>query len=326
MNKVDSWSSEFRKKRFYEKQNLEMVKQLYGKDNIIFQKQERIVVMLDLDGTTNNIDDEKAIIFINQLESIRKKFFADKGIICISTHEGNTSTMRKVLDIISRNLPNTIEIGKCFFFGGVYDFHKDEFEIKGFGFNSNKIETFDSYYNYSNDNKWIGIIDDGISEEVFKRYQYKQPMLLCRPYQAECEKANDNFMSKSSAIKGIDGVIECMNSYIKSIEKMTPQMILRKQQEMIYHLHGYELNEKTRNREYAFLIQYFTSVFADFANYKDTVTWLGLTAFKQDLTKDELKNIKELIRLFEKEYQSKDNLDKEKFKEFKKTFYENIAM
>lgn len=324
MNKKDGWDSQFRKKRFYERQSLKELKQFLKSNSNFSKKNSRIVIMLDLYGTTNNIDDNKATIFIEQLEKIRKKFWADNGIICISTHEANTKLTRQVLDVISRNIPNTFKIGKCFFFGGVYDYNEDEVELKDFGFNSNKVETFDKYYNSFNinENKWIGIIDDGADENVYKKYQNKQPMLLCRPFQLESEKDNDNFMSLSSTLKGIDGVIACLDTYIKSIEKMTPQMILRKQQEMIYHLSGYELNEKIRNREYEFLVKYFSLGFADFYDYRDTIDLLKLTIFHQDLSKEELENIKKLVILFEKEYQAKKNLDLEKIKEFKKKLHE----
>ena len=56
--------------------------------------------MLDLDGTSDFINDEKAKIFINQLNTLRLKFGASHATICISTHYDNPDKMIEVLDIL----------------------------------------------------------------------------------------------------------------------------------------------------------------------------------------------------------------------------------
>lgn len=154
MKKEDSWSSEFRKKRFYENKEIKSIKK-WDKDfregnsilyNPLWNYDITIAVMLDLDGTCDNIDDNKASVFIQQLELLRKKFDADYCTISISTHADNPKKIIGVLDILNRNLTENIKIGTSFYYGGkyIYDTKSDIYVHPSF--NYRKIDTFISYY------------------------------------------------------------------------------------------------------------------------------------------------------------------------------------
>lgn len=330
MKKQDSWSSQYRKNRFYKRQKEKRDKlerdKYFGQNSFLGPIPTEIAVMLDLDGTSNNIDDEKAAVFVKQLEFIRKKFKADSCKICISTHYDNPSRMKRVLDVLSRNLLENVKIGINFFYGGTYDYEDDKIEypkeerrksvfysIHFFAlddcyiyeeetFNSDKVSTFSKYYldEYSN-NLWFAIIDDGIEESVYKKYKDTHPMLLSRPSRSNTDVALNNFMSIASTKPGMEGVIESLNIYIDSIKRLTPEHIFRKQQEMMVHLSSNEVIDKVKERNYIFLERYFKSGLADKDDYNDTLIWLYYTNVNNKPDREELKQIKRILDIISAE-------------------------
>lgn len=123
MKNRDSWNSQYRKRRFYERQELKQ-EILKDSDDNCAHIPKTIAVMLDLDGTTDFIDDEKAKLFMKQLEIIRRKFGAKLATISISTHYRDSSRMKDTLDILARNLSKNIKLGISFYYGGIYDYDK----------------------------------------------------------------------------------------------------------------------------------------------------------------------------------------------------------
>lgn len=256
--------------------------------------------MLDLDGTSDFINDETAKKFINQLNTLRIKFGASQAIICISTHYNDPNKMIEVLDILSRNLNKHTKIGINFFYGGKYNYDKRESITEDYSFNRDKVKTFYSYYvsALGKDNKFFAIIDDNISQDTYIQFQNIHPMLVCRPSQHN-EKSilKNNFMSISTTTKGFDGVIEVFDLYINSIKKLSPLKIMETQRNMITHLSSKDLIDKIINRDYAFLERYFKEGFADESDYNDTLLWLTFTNNIINPSKEELIHLKEIFSL-----------------------------
>lgn len=304
MQKVNSWESEFRKKRFYENQRQKREKDSLQKP-IRRELPTTIAVMLDMEGTCDNIDDEKASLFVKQLEYIRKKCSADRALICISTHAMDSEKMKEPLGILNRNLSEKIEIGLNFFYGGTYNYQKEEEIWEGNDFNYNKAATFTNYYcnNFLEKNKWFAIIDDGISEDAFKEYKDKQPMTICRPSQSKIEQEKQNFTNLATKTFGFDGVVELLDTYIEWTKDLPYEKLLESQRNMLYHLSGYDLNNHTKNRDYSFLLRYFNEGYADEDDYKDTLMWLGFTAFKKPCTSEEIDHLSKLLDLMNDKFQ-----------------------
>lgn len=347
MKKVDSWSSQYRKKKFYKNQEEKIRKQTILEkkfESLInrlteFEKQYRleecqfsifnnsnskinfdtsqsiqensdnlsnlkhntlktIAVLLDLDGTSDFIDDKKASIFIQQLDNIRKKFGAEIGTISISTHYDNSVRMKSVLDVLARNLSENIKIGLNFYYEGIYDYDLKLDIPQEFNFNSNKVRTFDKHYinNFDLDNQWFAIIDDGISEDTYRKYQHNHPMLLCRPSQYELG-INNNFMSIATMTKGFDGVIEIMDIYLNSIKDLSPSQILEKQKEIMTHISGHELMSKIFDKKYEFVEKYFQEGYADNDDYRAALIWIYSKAEVEKFTKEELQYLKNILKL-----------------------------
>jgi len=302
MKKIDSWQSEFRKVRFYENQQKAKEKESLKKP-IHQQIPTTIAVMLDIEGTCDHIDDKKASLFVKQLELIRKKYKADRAIISMSTHAADSIKMKEPLDILNRNLSEKIEIGLNFFYGGIYDYQKDEELWEENSFNLDKAKTFTDYYcsNFVEKNQWFAIIDDGISEDTFKKYKDKQPMTVCRPSQSKTE--DKNFTNLAVKTVGFAGVVELLDTYIELTKDLPYEKLLETQRNMLSHLSSYELNNHTKNRDYSFLLRYFNEGYADEDDYKDTLMWIDFTAFKQPCTEKEKSHLSEILNLMNDKFQ-----------------------
>lgn len=282
------------------------------------QVPKTISVLLDLEGTSDFIDDQKAKLFIQQLNNIRKKFGAELGTISISTHFRDSNTMREILEILARNTTDNIKIGLNFYYGGIYDFDKKTDIPQSYSFNRDKIGTFDYYYvnNVELENQWFALIDDRISEEAFKKYQNNHPMLLCRPSQCENGLKYNCFMNVSTMTKGFDGVLEAFNIYLNSIEQLSPDQILETQKNMLVHLSGYELTDKIRKRDYSFIDRYFREGYADETDYRDALNWIIFTNSRQVPTKEEIIQIKNILELMTQKFQT--NNDEQNIERVKK--------
>lgn len=307
MNKQYGWASEYKRKKFLERQKLKReVDALEFFDiNSALEIPKTIAVMLDLDGTCDFINDEKAKIFISQLNILRKKFGAKIATLSISTHYDNSDKMQEVLEILSRNLSNSIKIGINFFYGGIYDYDKKEEILQEYSFNRDKVKTFYSYYvnSIGMNNQWFAIIDDSISDDTYSKYKNSHAMLVCKPSQSDTNRlSNNNFMSIATTTKGIDGVIETLDLYIKSIRNLSPVQIIETQKDMITHLSCWNLTDKIRKRDYAFLVRYFREGFADEADYIDSLNWLTWTNRDQIPSKEELVYLREIFRLMSQHF------------------------
>ena len=86
MKKQYGWESEYRRKKFLERHNSKNDKSQYNINRIDNELEipKTIAIMLDLDGTSDFINDETAKKFITQLNTLRIKFGASQAIICIS--------------------------------------------------------------------------------------------------------------------------------------------------------------------------------------------------------------------------------------------------
>ena len=81
-----------------------------------------INILLDLDGTCDNIDSDLARIFILKLDKVRRYFNAELTLISISTHYSDPSRIKMILDLLTSNINDKIDIGPNFYYGGIYDY------------------------------------------------------------------------------------------------------------------------------------------------------------------------------------------------------------
>lgn len=308
------WGSEFRRKKFFEKhynKSQNDAELVYLNMENMMQPSKTIAVMLDLEGTIDNIDDDKAKLFMQQLEFIRRKFGAEYGSISLSTHYSDYKEMVKYLEILARNLSKNIKIGLNFYYGGIYDFDKKTVEPREFDYNINKVKTFTEYYVHDMfiQNKWFAIIDDQIKEETYRQFQDNRPMVVCRPSQKETFLKYNNFMNKFTMTKGFDGVLEALQSYIEQIKNLSSIQILETQRNMMVHLASYELVDKLRKGEFQYIERYFKEGFADETDYRDILNWLFILNCTEDADKDELKYLNNILAMLSEIFKNNNNLD-----------------
>ena len=305
MKKNDSWNSEFRKKRFYENQEIKNIKYWhnYAKNHKLSKNIDKtIAVLLELNESCINIDDDKAIVFIYQLDVIRKKFEADYCTISVSTTDNNSNRIVNVLDILSRNLTKNIKIGTSFYDEGkyYYDTKTDIFEPKSVLLNNSLEKFLDTYVNNCDyfKNQWFAIVNTMLSDDFYREFQYKQPMLIARPSQVHIYSKSNNFINASLTTVGFDGVIEIFDNYIKSVNRLSKDEILEKQKNIIHHLYCYQLRNKITNKEYNYIERYFKEGHAYFDDYIMVLNELDLVISnlnKNDSKVIYLKNLYKLI-------------------------------
>lgn len=294
MKYIDSWSSEYRKKKFYQKRAEKAFKENMANVRLSNNDSSKsIAIMLDLEHTSNDIDIGSASIFVREVEVIRRKFNAKCCYICISTHSGSCEEVKRVLDFFAPYTSNTLKIGESYLYGASYNYQSDTLTNEGAFFNSNKLDTFKRYYLNDQyfDNVWFCVADDSLDLEVYNKFKDVHPCLFIKPGSSE----KSNFMCIPTETKGFDGVIEALDLYIKSISKLNINTILRNQMESISHLSSFELINRVRNHDYEFLIRYFEGNYADEHDYYDVLNWLGLQ--KRELIEEEFDLVRRLLEL-----------------------------
>lgn len=321
MKNEDNWNSQFRKQRFYKNQMERKEKKLYQYEKVVTDSPKRrekiITILLDLQGTCNFIDNDKAKYFIKQINKIKNKFMADSAIICISTHDPDSRGMKKVFDIIRPHLPSHTKIGTSFFYEGTYDYNTDTEICRKPSFNSHKLDTFKDYYinNPHYQIKWFAFIDDGATDTIYKEFQQQKPMLLCKPSQSEAEIYYNNFMRIATTTYGFDGVIECLDKYIDSIRGLTPSEIFTKQKNMIRHLSRIELGDKVLERDFIFLKEYFDSGFADQDDYNDVLQAILVTLERLEPSYEEREVIHNILTIISAKFN--ENKDEKRLRKVK---------
>ena len=310
MKKKDSWDSEFRKRRFYYNKEKKALK-IFGKEQLeVFPSvltssrvsvPKSIAIMLDLDGTSNHIDAETAEIFIKQVDTLRKQFGGEKAFICISTHAHGPEPIKRVLDELAVFVNDDIVLGNSFYFGGVYEYGTDTcYNMSGL-FNMKKIQTFQDHYLKSENLNigWFALIDDTISNTVYKTFQYDKPMVVMKPGCSSISKYN-NFMNRETCTDNFAGVIEMMDTYIKDIREMDLWDVLDKQEMMISHLSDFEIHELVKNRRFSELLRYLQSDMTDKEDFKRTYKWLMVENSLEPFGKNYESYVEEILEVLSK--------------------------
>lgn len=271
------------------------------------EKEKVIVIMLDVQGTLEGINEENCNIFIRQLNVLRQQFDATKAIINVSSHIYDLLPIKNLTDIIKKNLRDGIIFNDISLFGAVYHYDTDIMELKGFGYNSSKTQTFeDNYLNQNNYNVvWFGIVDDDCSPSYIDRFRNKQPMIVCRPSQKENSLKYNNLMCYNSLTQGFEGTIDCLQQYIKRIDSLTIDEIMKQQKNMMRHLSSLEVTLAVLNKKYRYLINYIKLGLNDDDDFENIAKSISEDNIGT-LSSNSLLDLKELIELLQN-YLDKDN-------------------
>lgn len=228
-----------------------------------------INILLDLDGTCDNIDSDLVRIFSLELDKLRRYFNADITLISISTHYSDPSKIKTTLDLINQNLSNTTNIGPNFYYGGIYDYKSNSIKLEEKGFNTDKIKTFKDYYLNQSIYKtnFIAIFDDMIFSDSYMDFKDDYPILICRPSQIIVNQVDNNLMSYSTTTKGFYGVVEGLDQYIDAIKNIKLEEILNKQKQVEYHISQHEIVDRIMNKDYEFIEKNFINIKFNTSDY-----------------------------------------------------------
>lgn len=230
---------------------------------------------------------------------MRKKFQAQKVILNVSSHLYVARPMIPYLEILHRNLLPNIILDDATYLYGTYRLETGE-ECEqaiqdGRPYNYNKTSVFKERYFHDYDLLWFAIIDDTVNPEYIQEYKEHRPMLLCRPSQRnEDDLKYDNFMCHSSLTEGFDGVLDCVDQYIKSIQLIRKENIIDTQRKMLVHLSAFQIFTLCHNKEYDLLLQYIIEGKLDSDDYEQIA--IVLSSQKDSLSQEELKDVRKVIQ------------------------------
>ena len=290
------------------------------KNNNIYSSRKTINILLDLEGTCDYIDNELVKIFIEQIDTIRKKFKADSAIISISTHYNNSDKIKQVLDIINNNLSGNVEIGLSFYYGGIYDYYSNQMVFRNEAFNTDKLETFKEYYleNSSYDVKWIALIDDMLANESYKKFKDNYPVLVCKPSQRVINKAENNFMCMSSQLPGFYGIVENLYKYIDFIRHISCHKILEKQKRTKSHISQYELVDKIVTKDFTFIEENFNDLELSQSDCLSLLNFIFIIYNQKTLTDEDISHFTKISELVNDRIDVNDKESIEIMKQFRK--------
>lgn len=256
-----------------------------------------IVLMLDLDGTISDIKDETAKIFMKQVDILRNKFQAERAIIYISSQTLYVEDLYKPIEILKRNLlPNQI-VGECYHFNGIYNPDKNEhYEWKGI--NTDKIKTFENRYLIEfADTKFFAIIDDDINSMLGIKFQNDRPFAIIRPSQyLEEYLDDDNLMICSTLTRGMDGVLEGVNKYIKNIDDLSPEEIFEHQKNELFSISGNYATWLLQTGQYQLLLQHIMTNKIWNGNYSIIADGINKEFSRLDLNEEQKELLKQMAR------------------------------
>lgn len=260
------------------------------------EKESSIVIMLDLQKTLDGIDDEKAQIFMKQLDTLRIKYNAQKVILNVSSHVYSPDSFIKYLEILHRNLQPGIVLDDATYLSGTFNYETGVTEFINFGYNLKKLTVFEEKYFSIYNVICHGIIDDSVSPSYLKGHKDERPVFIIRPSaKNEGELNKDNLMCHSSLTVGFDGVLEGMSLYLDTVKDIPTSMIVKKQQEELVYLSETDINMLCIERNFSLLLRYVKDGNLDMKLYDIIARELVNAIENNVLNIDELIIIKEII-------------------------------
>ncbi len=238
-------------------------------DKVLTKKenQKSIVIMLDLDGVIDGLNDEKAKLFINLLWDFKNLIQVDEIVFFLSSHTYKIEPIKNALDIFNKYLKPAITIGESYYLFGKYNYQIDKKEELYFGYNLNKINMLEKYYLTPNV-KWCAIIDDCIKVQDVKKYQMIRPMTLFTPSQDKDNSKLENAMFFSTTTNGFDGALELLNRFKIFLEQYKLDQIFELQQKALFYPSLSELINLLNNKEYDLLLTYLKTFPLDTSFYE----------------------------------------------------------
>lgn len=183
------------------------------------EEKGKIVVMLDLQGTLDGINDSSAHVFMQQVEQLRNKFSASEALLFISSQAEDERELHEGISCLKRNLLSNIKLDDCYYLNGYVNPYTME-SVSVSGINGDKLSVLQGKYFGKEELKFVGIIDDNILAMSVLPFQNVCPMVHIYPSQRCEEYLDTSFFSYGTMTYGFNGVVECIASYLKTIQNL----------------------------------------------------------------------------------------------------------
>ena len=250
----------------------------------------KFIVMLDVDGVLNNLDDTKAHEFMQMINTLRRQLNIDQTIIFLSTHAYDTNAIKQYLNIFNKYIVDGINIGKSFYLFGSYDYKSDAKEELGSFYNYNKTNVFEQNY-LDSDVKYFWIIDDTIDPIYSLKYKDSLPMAILKPSQRGILRNSSNIYSTNEF--AFKGVINLMNRFLLANKDKSLSDLFNDQRNCLLPIEYVNFAEICCHRKYELLKKYLELNTLDDDTY---ILILNYLLFNQKEAKtDELVIINHLI-------------------------------
>lgn len=259
-----------------------------------------IVLMLDIQGTLNGMNDELADIFIHLVDIIRVSYNAKDAILFISTHDEDANNIERYLNILNRHLLNNIKIGRSFYLDGHYDYDTKQIKYCSSGYNNCKTKLLEDCYIFPDIRKlaWIGIADDYIDIDFAKKYQKEKPISLFRPSKRGTNVLEeDNIMCYSTHTLGFLGVIETMSKMTENLQILGSKGMYEKQKNSLFRLDGTTRFFLLVNQDYPMLLRYMQECNLDSDDYFNIADMLSYNFDAYPHDDEELKLMQKIAKI-----------------------------
>lgn len=262
------------------------------------KRKTAIAVMLDIQGTLDNIDDQKANLFIKQLHTLRMKYGTEKIIINLSSNIHSERGLIPFLEILQRNLLPNIILDDATYLFGTYNYESGYKNEIGWGYNLKKIDLFEAKYldRSEYDIIGLGIIDDRADPSYIEKHKDNRPVFTIRPSQKDKESLKyDNLMCYSTETFGFDGVLECLDTYLKRLKDVPADKVVEEQQKELMHLGALEVRTLCIKKKFDLLYRFIKENKLDEEDYERVARELNYLIKEKNIEKNELNILKKLI-------------------------------
>lgn len=258
---------------------------------------KKIILMLDIGGTLEEINNHSTEQLIKQINYLKNYYEANSAIIFLSTHDNQPNIIKTYLDIIAPQLPPTIKIGKNFYLDGTYNYNNNQTTYIKKNYNYNKlIPLEENYLTNESDIAWLGIIDDYLEANCLTKYQNTFPINIFRPSQKSPRNLEeDNTICYSTYTSNINGVIELLTRKITTTQNKHWTTLFEEQKNTLPQLTIIDIVEIIIKKQYNLLTRYLTETKLDPTYYNIINSTLRKQLEDIPLTTEETKQVKELL-------------------------------
>lgn len=224
------------------------------------KKLRTIPILLDVQGTLENMNNENIDTFMNQIKCLIQNFQADQAFLIISSLATDPNELIPYMNLLRKHLMPQILLENCYYLNGMIDAETNEVTEICSMYNYNKFLVFEETYLLNQEQNtpvMFLVADDEILNSAARKYQNQMPVCFLRASQVTEERLReDNLMIHSSFTKGFDGVVELLSQYLTHIQSLNCREVVKCQQTECFTLNYYEIIAALEEKNYDLILEH----------------------------------------------------------------------